>query len=166
MKRARSWSNHLVDPVGYRVGEVLDIFSKAAHAPKMNLFINAALQGTGVACPDLHDYERTMSLVRTPMIAPTDLYNNVPTLSPEEAADLIVQACIFRPVRIATRMGIAGQMLHAALPRVAQIVMNTSFRMFPDSPAAQGTKKGERPDQARLSPEAMAMQHLMQGIHF
>jgi len=36
---------HLVDPEGYRVGDVLDIFSKAAHAPKMNLFINAALLG-------------------------------------------------------------------------------------------------------------------------
>jgi hypothetical protein len=36
---------HLVDPVGYRVGDVLDIFSKAAHAPKMNLFVNAALLG-------------------------------------------------------------------------------------------------------------------------
>src|SRR5690606_24811314 len=34
---------HLVDPVGYRVGDVLDIFSQAAHAPKMNLFVNAAL---------------------------------------------------------------------------------------------------------------------------
>ena len=36
---------HLVDPVGYRVGDVLDIFSKAAHAPKMNVFVNAALLG-------------------------------------------------------------------------------------------------------------------------
>src|SRR5947207_13883005 len=36
---------HLVDPQGLRVGDVLDIFSKAAHAPKMNLFINAALFG-------------------------------------------------------------------------------------------------------------------------
>ncbi|MEY2951959.1 MAG: hypothetical protein RLZZ401_46, partial [Pseudomonadota bacterium] len=36
---------HLVDPQGYRVGDVLDIFSKAAHAPKMNVFINAALLG-------------------------------------------------------------------------------------------------------------------------
>ena len=25
---------HLVDPVGYRVGDVLDIFSRAAHAPR------------------------------------------------------------------------------------------------------------------------------------
>jgi thioester reductase-like protein len=36
---------HIVDPMGYRVGDVLDIFSKAAHAPKMNLFVNAALLG-------------------------------------------------------------------------------------------------------------------------
>ena len=36
---------HLVDPVGYRVGDMLDIFSRAAHAPKMNVFVNAALLG-------------------------------------------------------------------------------------------------------------------------
>ena len=40
-----------------------------------------------------------MPLVRTPMIAPTNLYNNVSALAPEEAADLIAQACIFKPVR-------------------------------------------------------------------
>jgi len=44
-KEIASRCYHLVDPVGYRVGDVLDIFSKAAHAPKMNLFINAALLG-------------------------------------------------------------------------------------------------------------------------
>ena len=81
-----------------------------------------------------------MPLVRTPMIAPTKIYNNVPTLAPEEAADMIAQACIYKPVRIATRLGITGQVLHALLPRVAQIVMNTSFRMFPDSSAAKGDK--------------------------
>ena len=36
---------HLVDPDPMRVGDVLNIFSKAAHAPKMNLFVNAALLG-------------------------------------------------------------------------------------------------------------------------
>ena len=49
-------------------------------------------------------------------------------------------------------------------PRVAQIVMNTSFRMFPDSDAAKGDKvKGEKP---KLSAEAMALQQMMRGIHF
>ncbi|PKO45338.1 MAG: short chain dehydrogenase [Betaproteobacteria bacterium HGW-Betaproteobacteria-3] len=103
-----------------------------------------------------------MPLVRTPMIAPTNLYNNVPTLSPEQAADLVAQACIFKPVRIATRLGIAGQVLHALVPRVAQIAMNTSFRMFPDSSAAKGDKAAK----PQLSAEAIAMQQMMRGIHF
>ncbi len=103
-----------------------------------------------------------MPLVRTPMIAPTGLYNNVPTLSPEEAADMIAQACIFKPVRVATRLGITGQLMHATVPRIAQIVMNTSFRMFPDSSAAKGDKGGK----PQLSAEAVAMQQMMRGIHF
>ncbi len=103
-----------------------------------------------------------MPLVRTPMIAPTKLYNNVPTLAPEEAADMIAQACINKPVRIATRLGITGQLLHALLPRIAQIGMNTAFRMFPDSAAA----KGDNSAKPHLSAEAVAIQQLMQGIHF
>jgi NAD(P)-dependent dehydrogenase (short-subunit alcohol dehydrogenase family) len=104
-----------------------------------------------------------MPLVRTPMIAPTKIYNNVPTLAPEEAADLIAQACVYKPVRIATRLGTTGQVLHAFAPRIAQIVMNTSFRMFPDSDAAKGDKAGGKP---QLSAEAVAMQQMMRGIHF
>ncbi|MDD2712879.1 MAG: short chain dehydrogenase, partial [Simplicispira sp.] len=106
-----------------------------------------------------------MPLVRTPMIAPTQIYKNVPTLSPDEAADMVAQACIFKPVRIATRLGIVGQVLHALMPRVAQIGMNTSFRMFPDSTAAQGSTAdphGSPP----LSAEAVALQQMMRGIHF
>ncbi|MDP2006640.1 MAG: SDR family oxidoreductase [Rubrivivax sp.] len=103
-----------------------------------------------------------MPLVRTPMIAPTNIYKNVPTLSPEEAADMVAQACISKPVRIATRLGIFGQVLHALVPRVAQIGMNTTFRMFPDSSAAKGDKSAK----PQLSAEAVAMQQLMRGIHF
>ena len=103
-----------------------------------------------------------MPLVRTPMIAPTRLYQNVPTLSPEEAADMIAQACIHKPDRIATRLGIFGQTLNALAPRVAQIIMNTSFRMFPDSEAARGAKGGK----VQLTPEQAAMQQMMRGIHF
>ncbi|WP_138512373.1 SDR family oxidoreductase [Rhodoferax bucti] len=104
-----------------------------------------------------------MPLVRTPMIAPTGIYNNVPTLSPEQAADMVADACISKPVRIATRLGITGQVMHALVPRIAQIAMNTSFRMFPDSSAAKGAKPGEK---QKLSPEAIAMQQMMRGIHF
>jgi NAD(P)-dependent dehydrogenase (short-subunit alcohol dehydrogenase family) len=106
-----------------------------------------------------------MPLVRTPMIAPTKIYQSVPTLSPDEAGDLIVQAIIHKPVRIATRLGIVGQVLHAVAPRVAQIVMNTTFRMFPDSDAAVKTKelKGEK---VKPSADQIAFANLMRGIHF
>jgi hypothetical protein len=62
----------------------------------------------------------------------------------------------------ATRLGIAGELLHAAAPRITQIIMNTTFRMFPDSAAAKGEKLGK----PTLSPEAIAMAQMMRGIHF
>jgi hypothetical protein len=49
------------------------------------------------------------------------------------------------------------------VPRIAQIAMNTSFRMFPDSTAAKGDKSGAKP---QLSAEAIALQQMMKGIHF
>jgi NAD(P)-dependent dehydrogenase (short-subunit alcohol dehydrogenase family) len=106
-----------------------------------------------------------MPLVRTPMIAPTKMYENVPTLSPEQAADLVVEAIVYKPVRIATRLGIFGAICHAAAPRLTQIMLNTAFNMFPDSAAAQG-KKGEPAKVEPLSPEQMAFAQLTQGIHW
>jgi len=108
----------------------------------------------------------SMPLVRTPMIVPTQLYNSVPTLSPEEAADLVAQACIFKPVRLATRLGVAGELLHAAMPRLAQIIMNTSFRLFSETNAARGLQGAPEAAQPALSPEAIALQQMMRGIHF
>jgi NAD(P)-dependent dehydrogenase (short-subunit alcohol dehydrogenase family) len=103
-----------------------------------------------------------MPLVRTPMIAPTKMYENVPTLSPEEAADLIVEAIVYKPVRIATRLGVFGAVSHAIAPKLTQILLNTAFNMFPDSAAAAGKKEGE----TRLSAEQMAFAQLTQGIHW
>ena len=103
-----------------------------------------------------------MPLVRTPMIAPTKMYESVPTLSPEQAADLVVEAIVYKPVRIATRLGIFGAVSHAIAPKLTQILLNSAFNMFPDSAAAAGKKEGE----ARLSPEQMAFAQLTQGIHW
>jgi NAD(P)-dependent dehydrogenase (short-subunit alcohol dehydrogenase family) len=86
-----------------------------------------------------------MPLVRTPMIAPTGLYNNVPTLSPEEAADMVAQACIFKPVRIATRLGITGQVLHAA---VAARGPDRHEHQFPHVPGFQRRQGGQAGRQA------------------
>jgi NAD(P)-dependent dehydrogenase (short-subunit alcohol dehydrogenase family) len=155
-----------------RKGHVVNISSIGVltNAPRFSAYVasKAALDAwTRCASSEFADQgigftTINMPLVRTPMIAPTQIYKNVPTLAPEEAADMIAQACIFKPVRVATRLGITGQILHALLPRVAQIAMNTSFRMFPDSSAAKGDKSGK----PTLSPEAIAMQQMMRGIHF
>jgi NAD(P)-dependent dehydrogenase (short-subunit alcohol dehydrogenase family) len=153
-------------------GHVVNISSIGVltNAPRFSAYVasKAALDAwTRCASSEFADRGITfttinMPLVRTPMIAPTNIYNNVPTLAPEEAADMIAEACIYKPVRIATRLGVTGEVLHALLPRVAQIAMNTSFRMFPDSSASKG-EKGAKPT---LSPEAIAMQEMMRGIHF
>ena len=155
-----------------RRGHVVNISSIGVltNAPRFSAYVasKAALDAwTRCASSEFSDQGITfttinMPLVRTPMIAPTKIYNNVPTLAPEEAADMIAEACVYKPVRIATRLGITGQVLHAFAPRVAQIVMNTTFRMFPDSDAA----KGEKGDKPKLSAEAMALQQMMKGIHF
>jgi NAD(P)-dependent dehydrogenase (short-subunit alcohol dehydrogenase family) len=156
-----------------RKGHVVNISSIGVltNAPRFSSYVasKAALDAwTRCASSEFADLGITfttinMPLVRTPMIAPTKLYNNVPTLSPEEAADLISNAIVYKPVRIATRLGIAGQVLHALLPKVMQIGMNTSFRMFPDSTAAKGEKADKAP---QMSADQVAMQQLMRGIHF
>ena len=106
-----------------------------------------------------------MPLVKTPMIAPTKLYNHVPTLTPEQAADLVVEAIVYKPVRIATRLGVFGEILHAVAPKATQIILNTAFRMFPDSGAAQG-KKGTETKEVELTPEQIAFAQITQGIHW
>ena len=103
-----------------------------------------------------------MPLVRTPMIAPTKMYDSVPTISPDEAADLIVQAIIERPARIATRLGIFSAVLNAIAPKAYEVVMNTAFQLFPDSAAAQGQKGGE----VQPSSEQIAFAALMRGVHW
>ena len=126
----------------------LDAFSRCA---------SAEYSDTGIAFTTIN-----MPLVRTPMIAPTKMYDIVPTISTDEAAEFIRQAVIFKPQRIATRMGVFAQTLHAVAPKIAEIVMNSAFRMFPDSSAAKGISE----EQQEASPEQLAFASLMQGIHW
>ena len=111
----------------------------------------------------IHVTNINMPLVRTPMIAPTKMYENVPTLAPDEAAGLVVDAIVHRPVRIATRLGIFAAVCHAIAPKITQVLLNTAFNMFPDSAAAQGKKSSEPQP---LSPEQVAFAQLTQGIHW
>ncbi|MEP7262186.1 MAG: SDR family NAD(P)-dependent oxidoreductase, partial [Usitatibacter sp.] len=114
---------------------------------------------------NVHFTTINMPLVKTPMIAPTKLYNHVPTLSPAQAADLVVEAIVYKPVRIATRLGVFGEVLRAVAPKATQILLNTAFRMFPDSGAAKA-RKGEEAKEVELSPEQIAFAQITQGIHW
>ncbi len=156
-----------------RRGHVINISSIGVltNAPRFSAYVasKAALDAwTRCAASEFADMgiqftTINMPLVKTPMIAPTKIYNQVPTLTPEEAAEMVVEAIVYKPVRIATRLGIFGEVLHALLPRVAQIVMNTTFRMFPDSGASQGRKDEGAP---QATADQIAMSSLMRGVHF
>jgi NAD(P)-dependent dehydrogenase (short-subunit alcohol dehydrogenase family) len=160
--------------IEHRRGQIINISSIGVltNAPRFSAYVasKSALDSfSACAASEFIDKGVTfttinMPLVRTPMIAPTKMYENVPTLSPEEAADLVVEAIVDKPVRIATRLGIFVAVSHAAAPRLTQILLNTAFNMFPDSSAAQGKKEGAAPQQ--LSPEQMAFAQLTQGIHW
>ena len=161
--------------VAKRKGHVVNLssISVLVNAPRFSAYVasKAALDAwTACAASEFQDQGITfttvnMPLVRTPMTAPTKIYENMPLLDPGDAADMVVQACINKPTRVATRLGTSVALLHAVAPRVTQIMMNTTFRMFPDSSAAKGIK-GEKSAKPGLSAEATAMAEMMRGIHF
>ena len=161
----------LPEMVRRRSGHVINISSIGVltNAPRFSAYIasKAALEAwTRCAASEFLDrgVEFTtinMPLVRTAMSAPTKFYENVPRLTPEEAAEFVVEAIVTRPVRIATRLGIFGQILHAVMPHIAQIIMNTAFRMFPDTPAATGKPVEDEIPNA----DQVAFTQLLRGIH-
>lgn len=158
-----------------RSGQIINISSIGvlSNAPRFSAYVasKAALDAfsrcaaaefndTGVAFTTIN-----MPLVRTPMIAPTKMYDNVPTISAEEAAEKIRDAVIYRPQRIATRLGIFSQVLHMLAPKLSEIIMNSAFRMFPDSAAAKGMSGRKQKDE-RPSDEQIAFASIMRGIHW
>ena len=99
-----------------------------------------------------------MPLVRTPMIAPTKMYDAFPTITPEEAADMITDAMITKPKKVATRLGNFGELLYNVAPKASDAILNTAYKLFPDSSAAKGKdgrqarREGRRSSRPRASP--------------
>ncbi len=154
-----------------RSGHVISISSIGVltNAPRFSAYVasKAAMEAwTRCAASEfldrgVHFTTINMPLVRTAMIAPTKLYDHVPALTPDEAAELVVEAIVKRVSRIATPLGIFGQIVNAISPRFAQIVMNTAFRMFPDSAAAVGHAQGaEAP-----TVDQIAFTQIMRGLY-
>src|SRR5947209_2214529 len=103
-----------------------------------------------------------MPLVRTPMIAPTKIYDAFPTITPDEAADLICEAIRSKPKTINTRLGTFGEVAYALAPKAVAQILHMAYRVFPDSAAAAG-KKDEK---EKASMEQIAMANLMKGVHW
>jgi len=79
-----------------------------------------------------------MPLVRTPMIAPTKIYKYVPTLSPEQAADLVAYAIVKRPKKVATHLGRLASITYSIAPEINNKLMSIGFNLFPSSTASVG----------------------------
>jgi len=121
--------------------------------------VSSEVIGDGVSFTTIH-----MPLVRTPMIAPTKLYDHFPTISPDEAADLICEGLRARPKQINTRLGTAGEVLYALAPKAVDQILHMAYKVFPDSAASKGEKDPASAEKANV--EQIAMANIMKGVHW
>jgi short-subunit dehydrogenase len=98
-----------------------------------------------------------MPLVRTPMIAPTKIYDRLPTLNPEQAADMIAEAIRKRPKKVGTTLGNIGQLTYAIAPGAQDMVVNRAYQLFPED--------GKPPDR-RTEAERRAFAQATRGVHW
>jgi thioester reductase-like protein len=113
--------------------------------------------GDGITFTTIH-----MPLVRTPMIAPTKMYDAFPAISPDEAADMICEAMRSRPKEMGTRIGKFGEVAYSISPKMVDRLLHLAYRVFPDSAASKGHSDMEE----RASFEQIAMATLTRGVHW
>jgi NAD(P)-dependent dehydrogenase (short-subunit alcohol dehydrogenase family) len=134
------------------------VASKSALAA-LSRCIQPELADHGVAITNIH-----MPLVRTPMIAPTGIYRNFPTIDTVQAADMVLQALLSRPPEVSTRLGKLAEAVDTLSPGLLSFVMTGAYHAFPDTAGARdGRADGQ---QEEMSVEAAAMAYLMSGVHF
>jgi NAD(P)-dependent dehydrogenase (short-subunit alcohol dehydrogenase family) len=155
-------------------GHIINISSigTQTNPPRFSAYVasKAALDAFGrviaseVIDDGIHITTIHMPLVRTPMIAPTRMYDVFPAITPEEAAEMIAGAMVDQPKKVATRLGTLGELLYAVAPTMSDRILNQAYKLFPESQAAKG-KSEEAPDRAPTT-EALAFAHLMKGVHW
>jgi NAD(P)-dependent dehydrogenase (short-subunit alcohol dehydrogenase family) len=113
-----------------------------------------------------------MPLVRTPMIAPTSIYKAFPTLSPEQARDLVIKAIISKPKRLSTKLGVTGAVAQATVPSVTEAFLSQAYALFQDSAAARGlseeeaAREKENIPSSRLALAQKLFAQVMRGVHW
>jgi NAD(P)-dependent dehydrogenase (short-subunit alcohol dehydrogenase family)/thioester reductase-like protein len=115
--------------------------------------------GNGITFTNIH-----MPLVRTPMIAPTKIYDKFPTISPAQAADTVIRAMVEKPHEINTALGNAGAIAHTVAPKTAFRVLNMAYHVFPDSAAAKGQQAA--PEGGTRESEQMMLAKVFRGVHW
>lgn len=159
-------------------GHIINISSIGvlSNSPRFSAYVasKAALEAfSRCAAAEMADHRIyftniNMPLVRTPMIAPTALYDHVPTLTPDQAAELIGEAILKRPERLSTKLGKFADIVHALSPSLQRQILNTAFRLFPEqtrseSPSAQADAEKQAPP---VSPAQVLFATLMKGVHW
>ena len=119
--------------------------------------VSSEVVGDGVTFTTIH-----MPLVRTPMIAPTKIYDSFPTISPDEAADIVCEAIRAKPKQINTRLGTFGEVAYALAPKAVDQILHMAYKVFPDSAAA----KGEKDPSEKANMEQVAMANILKGVHW
>ncbi len=157
-----------------RFGHIVNVSSIGVQAapPRFSAYVasKAALDAwSRVVSSELIGYNITfttvhMPLVRTPMIAPTTIYKSFPTISPDEAADMICDALRKRPKHINTTLGTVAEVLYAIAPKALDQVLATGYRLFPDSAAAKGEVAAAESEGPSIEQRAMA--NLTRGVHW
>jgi NAD(P)-dependent dehydrogenase (short-subunit alcohol dehydrogenase family) len=113
--------------------------------------------GDGVTFTTIH-----MPLVRTPMIAPTKMYDAFPAITPDEAGEMICEALRSKPKHMGTALGTFGEVAYALSPKAVDRLLHLAYRVFPDSAAAKGEKAADE----HASFEQIAMATLTRGVHW
>ena len=136
------------------------VASKAALDAWSNV-VSSEVVGDGVSFTSIH-----MPLVRTPMIAPTKLYDRFPTISPGQAARKVITALVERPHEINTLTGNLGALAHTLAPKQAFRILHLAYQVFPDSSAAKGATADEAAAKGRAESEQMMLARILKGVHW
>jgi NAD(P)-dependent dehydrogenase (short-subunit alcohol dehydrogenase family) len=131
------------------------VASKAALDAWANV-VSSEVISDGISFTSIH-----MPLVRTPMIAPTKMYDRFPAITPAQAASKVVTALVERPHEINTKTGNLGALAHTLAPKAAFRVLHVAYQVFPDSSAARGD--GARTEKVSLQ---KALARAFQGVHW
>ena len=115
---------HIINVSSWGVmSEAAPLFA-AYNASKSALSVLSRAIETEWSCRGVHSTTLYYPLVRTSMIEATSAYDELPTLSADEAAGWMITAARTRPVRIAPRLAVLTKALDAVSPELVNFFMN------------------------------------------